>query len=74
MRRRPQCSAWLNAGAELVSTFALACELQADWKLPTANDMLAPFLENLSEYGFVLQSFWNNANQHTVRDPFGLVK
>lgn len=24
-----------NAGAELVTTFALACELQADWKLPS---------------------------------------
>ena len=63
-----------NAGAELVTTFALACELQADWKLPTANDMLAPFIHNLSEYGFVLQNFWNNANQHVVRDPFGMVK
>ncbi|WP_107676465.1 isochorismatase family protein [Agrobacterium sp. LAD9] len=63
-----------NAGAELVTTFALACELQADWKKPTANAMLAPFNHNLSEYGFVLQNFWNNANQHTVPDPFFLVK
>jgi nicotinamidase-related amidase len=63
-----------NAGAELVSTFALACELQADWKRPTADAMLAPFTNNLSEYGFVLQNFWNNANQHTVPDPFGMVK
>lgn len=63
-----------NAGAEPVTTFALACELQADWKLPTANDMLAPFVNNLPEYGFVLQNFWNNANQHTVPDPFGMVK
>lgn len=63
-----------HAGAELVTTFALACELQADWKLPTANDMLAPFIQNLSEYGFVLQNFWNNANQHVVPDPFGMVK
>jgi nicotinamidase-related amidase len=63
-----------NAGAELVSTFALACELQADWKLPSANDMLGPFIQNLSEYGFVLQNFWNNANQHVVPDPFGMVK
>lgn len=59
-----------NAGAEPVTTFALACELQADWKLPSANDMLAPFTQNLSEYGFVLQNFWNNAGQHTVPDPF----
>ncbi len=63
-----------RAGADLVTTFALACELQGDWKLPTANDMLAPFQHNLSEYGFVLQNFWNNANQHTVPDPFGMVK
>jgi nicotinamidase-related amidase len=63
-----------TAGAELVTTFALACELQADWKLPTANDMLSPFIENLPEYGFVLQNFWNNANQHVVPDPFGMVK
>lgn len=63
-----------NAGAELVTTFALACELQADWKLPSANDMLVPFNQNLSEYGFVTQNFWNNANQHVVPDPFGVVK
>lgn len=63
-----------NAGAQLVSTFPLACELQADWKLPSANDMLAPFVQNLPEYGFVLQNFWNNANQHTVPDPFDMVK
>lgn len=63
-----------NAGAELMTTFALACELQADWKKPTANDMLAPFVQNLPEYGFVLQNFWNNANQHVVPDPFDMVK
>jgi nicotinamidase-related amidase len=63
-----------QAGAQLVTTFALACELQGDWKLPTANDMLAPFVNNLPEYGFVLQNFWNNANQHAVADPFGMVK
>jgi nicotinamidase-related amidase len=63
-----------QAGAELVTTFALACELQADWKLPTADAMLEPFIQNLSEYGFVLQNFWNNANQHVVPDPFGVVK
>lgn len=62
------------AGAELMTTFALACELQADWKNPSANDMLVPFNQNLSEYGFVLQNYWNNANQHTVPDPFGSVK
>ena len=63
-----------HAGAQPVTTFSLACELQADWKLPTSNDMLKPFTDNLSEYGFVLQNFWNNANGHTVRDPFGMVK
>jgi nicotinamidase-related amidase len=63
-----------NAGAELVTTFALACELQADWKLPSAKAMLEPFNKNLSEYGFVLQNFWNNANGHAVPDPFGMVK
>lgn len=63
-----------RAGAEPVTTFALACELQADWKLPTSNDMLEPFVQNLSEYGFVLQNFWNNANRHVVPDPFELVK
>jgi nicotinamidase-related amidase len=63
-----------RAGADLVTTFALACELQADWKLPTGNDMFAPFVQNLPEYGFQVQNFWNNANQHVVRDPFGMVK
>jgi hypothetical protein len=23
---------------------------------------------------FVIQNFWNNANQHVVPDPFGVVK
>jgi len=63
-----------RAGAELMTTFALACELQADWKLPSAIDMLAPFIQNLPEYAFVVQNFWNNANQHVVPDPFGMVK
>ena len=43
----------LQAGAQPVSTFALACELQADWKKPWASAMLDPFNQNLSEYGFV---------------------
>ncbi len=63
-----------QAGAEPVTTFAFACELQADWKLPTGNDMFVPFVENLPEYGFIVQNFWNNANQHVVPDPFGMVK
>lgn len=63
-----------NAGAELVTTFALACELQEDWKNPSANAMFEPFKNYLSEYGFVIDNYWNNASQHTVKDPFGMVK
>ena len=63
-----------QAGAETVSVFALGAELQADWKNPTANDMLAPFVDHLPEYGMVVQNFWNNANVKQVPDPFGLVK
>ena len=63
-----------SAGAELVTTFALACELQADWKRESASAMLEPFIQNLPEYSFVLQNFWNNANGHAVADPFGIVK
>lgn len=63
-----------NAGAELQTVFPLACELQSDWKNPSADAMLAPFLDNLPEYGFVTQNFWNNANKHVVQDPFGMVK
>lgn len=59
-----------NAGAEPVTTFALACELQADWKSPSANAMLEPFSQNLSEYGWITQNYWNNAGQKSVPDPF----
>jgi nicotinamidase-related amidase len=62
------------AGAELHSVFALGAELQADWKNESATAMLDPFVQNLPEYGFVLQNYWNNANQQVVADPFGLVK
>jgi hypothetical protein len=31
--------------------------------LPTTK-MLDPFGNHLPEYGFVLQNYWNNANQH----------
>jgi len=80
------CGAWDNyeaqaaiarmtrAGAEPVTTFALGCELQADWKLPSGNAMFEPFTNQLPEYGWVVQSFWNNANQRAVPDPFGTVK
>jgi hypothetical protein len=53
-----------------VSTFAFACELQEDWKKPWANAMLEPFKENLSEYGYVMQNFWDNYGQKIVPDPF----
>jgi nicotinamidase-related amidase len=63
----------VQAGAEPVTTFALACELQEDWKHESANAMLEPFNQNLSEYGFVTQNFWNNVGGHVVPDPFGMV-
>lgn len=63
-----------NAGAEPVTTFALACELQSDWKLPTADAMFEPFKKNLPEYAFVIQNFWDNATQKAVKDPFNVVK
>lgn len=59
-----------NAGAEPVTVFPLACELQADWKNPTANDMFTPFIENLAEYSFVIQLFNGVANGTSVKDPF----
>ncbi|MPY56566.1 isochorismatase family protein [Streptomyces spongiae] len=58
------------AGAELTTVFALACELQEDWKKPTANAMLAPFRHHLPEYSLVVDNFWNNYGQKTVPDPF----
>lgn len=64
----------VRAGAEPVTAFALGCELQADWKLPIGDAMFGPFTDQLPEYGFVIQNFWNNANQHVVPDPFGNVK
>jgi len=60
----------VQAGAQPVSTFALACELQEDWKKPWANAMLEPFRENLSEYGYVLGNFWSNYGQKSVPDPY----
>ncbi len=60
------------AGAELQSVFALGAELQADWRRDTATAMLTPFTNNLPEYGWVLQNFWNNAGPTpAVTDPFG---
>jgi nicotinamidase-related amidase len=63
----------VQAGAEPVTTFALACELQEDWKNQYADAMLEPFKQNMSEYGFVMENFWNNANGHVVPDPFAIV-
>jgi nicotinamidase-related amidase len=68
------CARMSRAGGELVTTFALGCELQADWKLPSANAMVEPFTSQLPEYGWVVQNFWNNAPQRAVPDPFGTVK
>ena len=64
----------VRAGAEPVTVYALGCELQADWKLPTAQAMFEPFNRELPEYGYIIQGFWNNANGHTVPDPFGQVE
>jgi len=64
------------AGAQLNTVFALGAELQADWKLPSGNDMLPPFINGLPEYGWIVQQFWGNADpaKRPVKDPFGLVK
>lgn len=63
-----------HAGAELCTTFSLACELQADWKLPTGQAMFEPFVKNLPEYGFSVNTFWARANNQAVPDPFSMVK
>ncbi|MGF1569210.1 MAG: hypothetical protein ACFCVD_14265 [Nodosilinea sp.] len=51
-----------------------SCQRPVEIISPTATARLPPFTQNLSEYGFVLQNFWNNPNGHAVPDPFGLVK
>lgn len=63
-----------RGGAEVVTTFALGCELQADWKLPSGDAMSGPFTNQLSGYGWVAGNFWNNASQRAVPDLFGTVK
>jgi nicotinamidase-related amidase len=68
------CARMAAAGAELCSTFALACELQADWKLPSGQAMFEPFVKNLPEYGFAVNNFWNRVGGQAVPDPFGMVK
>lgn len=62
-----------TAGAETVTTFALSCELQADWKRPGSDAMLSPFHHNLPEYSLITQKYWNNANERAVPDPFGVI-
>ena len=68
------CARMAAAGAELCSTFSLACELQADWKLPSGQAMFEPFTKNLPEYGFAVTNFWNRAGGQAVPDPFGTTK
>lgn len=60
------------AGAQLNTVFAIGAELQADWKLPTADEMLVPFTSGLPEYGWIVQGFWNNVDpaKRPVKDPF----
>ena len=36
--------------------------------------MLEPFANHLPEFGFTLQNYANNANRHTVPDPFDMAK
>lgn len=68
------CSRMASAGAELCSTFSLACELQADWKLPSGQAMFDPFVKSLPEYGFAVTNFWNRVGGQAVPDPFSMVK
>jgi hypothetical protein len=63
-----------GAGAEPATVFALGCELQADWKLRSGQAMFGPFTNELPEYGYVIQNFSNNANQHVVADLFEMVR
>lgn len=63
-----------RAGAELVRTFTLGCEFQADGWFPTADALFDPFREALPGLGLGMQRFWNNANQWVVPDPFGGIR
>lgn len=63
-----------RAVAALATVFAPRCELQSDRNLPAGYAMFDPFTNELPEYEFVFQNFWNNANQHVLRDSFGNVK
>lgn len=65
-----------SAGAQLNTVYALGAEMQADWKLPSGNEMLEPFINGLPEYGWIVQQFWDNADstKRPVNDPFGLIK
>lgn len=61
------------AGAEPTTIFPLVCELQGDWKNPTANAAVGIF-DHLPEYALIFKNFWDNANSKnpTVKDPFGI--
>jgi len=61
------------AGAEPTTIFPLVCELQADWKNPTANAAVGIF-DHLPEYAYIFKNFWDNANSKNpaVKDPFGI--
>ncbi len=73
MRPRPRWRGCRAPGPSW-SPFLRWVASSADWKLPTGDAMFGPFTNELREYGFVIQNFWNNANQHEVSDPFGTVK
>ena len=45
-----------------------------DRKLPSGGPLFTAYQDDLPEYGQVIQNFWNNANGHTVPDPFGQVE
>ncbi|MFC7520269.1 hypothetical protein ACFQS6_08870 [Xanthomonas populi] len=63
------------AGAQLNTTSALGAALQADWELPSGNNLLRPFTNGLPKYGWMVQQFWDNADptKRPVPDAFGLV-
>ncbi|GAB4456027.1 MAG: hypothetical protein OHK0029_13230 [Armatimonadaceae bacterium] len=65
----------VQAGAQPTTVFPLVCELQYDWKRPSAN-AAAGIFDHLPEYGWVFQNFWNNADSKNpaVKDPFGIKK
>ena len=72
LARRPLASSarrWLVLGAHL-SAAAPRSVVVANGPFVNPECPSSPAME----YGFVIQNFWNNANQHVVPDPFGVVK